>query len=178
MAVVGPPALDTAFFQAAKPRGKCHRDESRHPPAQTCSTRLRSQIPTCLEWQLRTLYPGVSTLALPPPGPRTGGAASPRSSAWSMVPGPVLWRDSRTTMLLGSIDSTAARNLCCVCWYSSLCSNAKKDRPFLDSSSRIDKPGEDARSGLQVLLRGACVHRCELPHRGIGSAVSMAPGAW
>lgn len=44
-------------------------------------------------------------------------------------------------MLLGSMDSTAARNLCCVCWYSSLCSKAKAERPFLDSSSRIDRPG-------------------------------------
>ena len=47
----------------------------------------------------------------------------------------------RTTMLLGSMDSTAARNLCCVCWYSSLCSKAKAERPFLDSNSRIDRPG-------------------------------------
>ena len=44
-------------------------------------------------------------------------------------------------MLLGSMDSTAARNLCCVCWYSSLCSKVKAERPFLDSSSRIDRPG-------------------------------------
>ena len=67
--------------------------------------------------------------------------------------------DTRTTMLLGSIDSTAARNLCCVCWYSSLCSNAKKERPLLDSSSRIDRPGESAASGPVVFLdRNFCMH--------------------
>lgn len=47
--------------------------------------------------------------------------------------------DIRITMLLGFMDFIVVRNLCCVCWYFSLCLNVKEERFFLDFSSRIDR---------------------------------------
>lgn len=41
----------------------------------------------------------------------------------------------RTTMLLGSMDSTASRNLNCTCWYSRWCSKVKCCTPLRVSSS-------------------------------------------
>lgn len=40
-----------------------------------------------------------------------------------------------TTMLLGSMDSTASRNLNCTCWYSRWCSKVKYCTPLLVSTS-------------------------------------------
>lgn len=48
----------------------------------------------------------------------------------------------RTTMLLGSMDSTASRNLNCTCWYSRWCSNVKYCTPLLVSTSCMAIPRE------------------------------------
>lgn len=47
-----------------------------------------------------------------------------------------------TTMLLGSMDSTASRNLNCTCWYSRWCSNVKYCTPLLVSTSCMAIPRE------------------------------------
>lgn len=56
----------------------------------------------------------------------------------------------RTTMLLGSMDSTASRNLNCTCWYSRWCSKVKCWTPLLVSSSCMVMPSR----GMQG--KGGC----------------------
>lgn len=49
--------------------------------------------------------------------------------------------DGPTTMLFGSMDSTASRNLNCTCWYSRWCSKVKYCTPRRVSRSCMPIPG-------------------------------------
>lgn len=77
-----------------------------------------------------------------------------------------------TTRLLGSMDSTASKNLNWACWYSRWCSNAKCCTPRLDSSSFMEMPGENGGRGGGGSGEGGwwCLH-----HSGLG--VLLGQGA-
>lgn len=78
----------------------------------------------CSKWDWRKTEALVCISSPPLPGKVAAGG----KSTGNLISQP-------TTMLLGSIDSTASRNLNCTCWYSRWCSNVKYWTPLLVSTS-------------------------------------------